>query len=95
MNIKAKKPIKLTPKKISYFLTACLIGLIILIMTCVSGFLYKNFYQMITQADEIIILREKVALDTISLEKFNLIIGKLESKTAPKESIAVTDPFKK
>lgn len=89
-----KKPIKLTPKKISNWTTTIIIATTIIIMICISLFLYKNFYQTITQTKEIIILREKVALDTINMEKFNIIMKKLTEKTKTEESSNIISPFR-
>lgn len=88
-----KQQLKLTPKKISSWLTMIIIILTLIILVLISLFLYKNFYQTITQAKEVLILREKVALDTINLEKFNLIIDKLAKKTAPKQLGNIISPF--
>lgn len=89
-----KKQIKLIPRKIAAWMAAVIIFLTIIILILVSIFLYKNFYQAIVQTKEILILREKVALDAVNLEKFNLIIEKLTKKTAAKELNNVTDPFR-
>lgn len=65
-----------------------------IILALITFFLYKNFYQTITQTKEILILREKVALDMVNIEKFNSIIDKLTKKTAPKELNNITNPFR-
>jgi hypothetical protein len=88
-----KKPIKLTPRKISRGLTIVIVFLFAATLILVSIFLYKNFYQTIIQGKEIIILREKVALDTINMEKFNAIIDKLTKKAVRKKLGNVTSPF--
>lgn len=88
-----KKPIKLTPKKLSSLTTTAIIIITLIILIFVSLFLYKNFYQTITQTKEIIILREKVAIDTINIEKFNILMDKLTKKAAPSELKNITSPF--
>lgn len=88
------KQIKLTPKKISGLAATVIILIILLALICVSLFLYKNFYQTITQTKEILILREKVAVDTVNLEKFNIIMEKLTKKTAPGELKDIISPFR-
>ena len=93
-NMVTKKQIKLTPKKISNWLAVIIIILTIIILILVSVFLYKNFYQTITQAKEITILQEKVALYTVDMEKFNLIIDRLSKKTLPKKLDNITSPFR-
>ncbi len=88
-----KKQIKLTPKKISYWITIIITILTLAALILVSGFLYNNFYQAITETKEIIILKEKVALDTIDMKKFNSIIDKLAEKTTPKKLNNANNPF--
>lgn len=89
-----KKQIKLTPKKISGLLTLSIIFLTAVILIFVSVFLYENFYQTIAQTKEILVLREKVALDTVNMDKFNSIMDKLARKTAPKELKNIGSPFR-
>jgi len=88
------KPIKLTPKKLSSLTAMAVILITLTILIIVSLFLYKNFYQTITQSKEIIILREKVAIDTVNMEKFNIIINKLTEKTTPQELKNIISPFR-
>jgi len=88
-----KKPIKLTPKKLFSLTTTAIIIVTLIILIFISLFLYKNFYQTMTQTKEIIILREKVAVDTINMEKFNIIINKLAEKTIPHELKNIISPF--
>lgn len=87
------KPIKLTPKKLSSLTATAIIFITLIILIFVSLFLYKNFYQTITQTKEIIILREKVAIDTVNIEKFNIIINKLAEKITPSELKNIINPF--
>ncbi|MFA6306304.1 MAG: hypothetical protein WCV70_00605 [Patescibacteria group bacterium] len=88
------KPIKLTPKKLSSLTATAVIIITLIILTFISLFLYKNFYQTITQTKEILILKEKVAIDTVNIDKFNIIINKLAEKTAPKELKNIVSPFR-
>ncbi|OGF23885.1 hypothetical protein A3H09_03750 [Candidatus Falkowbacteria bacterium RIFCSPLOWO2_12_FULL_45_13] len=90
----AKKQIKLTPKKITNWLTVIIVFLTMIILIIVFIFLYKNFYQTINQTNEILILREKVALDTVNIEQFNIIFDKLTKKIAPKELGNIISPFR-
>lgn len=71
-----------------------IIFLTLLISILVSIFLYKNFYQTITQTKEILILQEKVALYTVDMKKFDLIIGKLTKKTLPQKTDNLISPFR-
>lgn len=88
------KPIKLTPRKLSSLTTTAIIVITLVILIFVSTFLYKNFYQTITETKEIMILREKVAIDTVNMAKFNIIMNKLAEKTKPNELINIISPFR-
>lgn len=76
--------------KISYF--AILLTAIFLFYQA-SIFLYKNFYEVITQSKEIVILREKVAKETINMKKYEEVMNKLEKKTMKRESGEIKNPF--
>ena len=78
----------------SIWLATMMVILTIVVLGLVTMFLYKNFYQTLTQTKEIIVLREKVAFDSINMEKFNSIVDKLTKKTAPKEINDVVSPFR-
>ncbi|MBI4779233.1 hypothetical protein HY797_02160 [Candidatus Falkowbacteria bacterium] len=88
------KPIKLTPKKLSGLTATVIIFITLIILIIISLFLYKNFYQTITQTKEIIILKEKVATNAVNMEKFNAIINKLAEKTKPGELKNIINPFR-
>ena len=89
-----KKIIKLTTKKRYGLITATIILITLVTLIFVSLFLYKNFYQTITQAKEIIILREKVAINKVNIVKFNTIINKLTKKTTAREIKNIISPFR-
>ena len=88
------KPIKLTPKKLSSLTATAIIVITLVILIFVSIFLYNNFYQTITETKEILILREKVAINTVNMEKFNIIIDKLTKKTVPEQLKNIISPFR-
>lgn len=92
--MQTKKQINLTPRKISSWLTIIIIFSTLVISIFVSSFLYKNFYQTLTQTKEILILQEKVALYTVDMKKFDLIIGKLTKKTLPQKIDNIISPFR-
>jgi len=78
--------------KYAYIIIA---ALVVGIIGFLSVFLYKNFYQTITYAKEIIVLKEKVAPETVNLEKFNEVLDKIEKKVTP-ETIdwqGIKNPF--
>lgn len=53
----------------------CLLSFILM-----SLFLYNNFYSAISKTKKILILQEKVANETIDIDKFNKIIENLNKK---------------
>ncbi|MDO8668063.1 MAG: hypothetical protein Q7K35_03120 [bacterium] len=89
-----KKQLNLSPKKISSWLTVIIIFITSIVLIFVSIFLYKNFYQTITQSKKIIVLQGKVALYTVDIEKFNSIIDKITEKTQPKKINDIISPFR-
>lgn len=71
-----------------------IIFLTIIVFTLVSAFLYRNFYQTITQTRQITVYREGVALYVVNMEKFNLIMDRLTKKILPKEQNNIISPFR-
>jgi hypothetical protein len=47
----------------------------------ISGFLYNNFYKIIAQTEEVLILRKEVAIEDINMNEFDSVIKKFEVKT--------------
>ena len=69
-----------------FFLYYILMGLAsLVIFSYVSLFLYKNFYQTITQSGELIVLRTEVASEDISMLKFDNIVSSLSQKEVKHE----------
>ncbi|OGY45457.1 MAG: hypothetical protein A2744_02100 [Candidatus Buchananbacteria bacterium RIFCSPHIGHO2_01_FULL_44_11] len=59
-------------------------------------FLYKNLYVTITQSEEIILLKQEVAPDTIDRTKVNTVLSALEKKSTSADNIdwsQVKNPF--
>jgi len=90
---KIKFKVKITPKKISFWSYFLIIMASISIFSHLSLFLYENFYQAITQSKEILILREKVAIRSINIKKFNDVMEKIKQKTASREIEQINNPF--
>ena len=85
--------LKLNIQKINiyfYILTAIATIAALVLM---SIFLYKNFYQTITQSETILILRQKVAPQTVNMDKFNKIMERIEKKNKIRELSGINDPF--
>lgn len=59
-------------------------------------FLYTNFYQTITQSQEVILLRQEVAPNYIDIEKVERILESLDKKTTTTPAInfqGIKNPF--
>jgi hypothetical protein len=52
-------------------------------------FLFNNFYKVITQTEEVLILKKEVAIEDINIDEFDSVIKKFEAKT--KDRIFKTD----
>ncbi|MCG2701123.1 MAG: hypothetical protein V1825_01235 [Candidatus Falkowbacteria bacterium] len=87
------KKIKLSPKKIilSFYLFIIILSVSSLLYNAL--FLYKNFYQIITRAEEIEILQETIMIEAVDMEKFNSIIEKINEKTSRRELDKISNPF--
>ncbi len=87
------KKIKLTPKKITFWFYSVVFILTIVILVFVALSLYRNFYLSITQSKEISVLREKVVIETVDIDKFKEIIEKLDKKIILKKAITINNLF--
>lgn len=58
----------------------------------ISGFLYNNFYKIIAQTEEVLILRKEVAIEDINMNEFDSVIKKFEVKTK-KRNIKINISF--
>jgi len=69
---------------------------VIIVLIQLSFFLYKNLYQAVAQSEEIIILREEVAPDTVNMNKFYSVLEKLNRKKESSSAtlIEIRNPFK-
>ncbi len=85
--------IKLNIQKINIYF--CIITTIATIaaLVLISLFLYKNFYQTITQSEEVLILRQKVASVTVNMGKFNKIIKIVKEKNMIRDLGPINNPF--
>lgn len=79
------KKFQISVKKLffGYYVIIILIGLSIFVY--LSLFLYKNFYQAITQSEELIILRREVSSEDVNMKRFEDIVSKIEQKKIKKE----------
>ena len=74
-------------------LYASLTVAILIMLLAVSIFLYKNFYQTIAQSEEIIILKGKLAIENIDINKFESVIEKIKQKKSPRQLKNINNPF--
>lgn len=70
--------------------------IILAVFAVLAVFLYNNFYQTITQSQQIIILKQEVSPDVIDTKKVEKTLGLLEQKTAATSTInweEIKNPF--
>ncbi len=58
-----------------------------------AKFLYSDFYLSITQSDKIILLKEKVAAESINVKKFESVMKKLNEKSSIGDDQKINDIF--
>ena len=98
MKIKLPK-IKKIKLNFSLFYVYTFIALFsISVVAFLSWFLYENFYKTITQSEQIILLRQEVAPDTINTQRVNKVLNSLAKKTNVNKIIewtSIKNPFSK
>ncbi|MBI2050726.1 MAG: hypothetical protein HYT31_02880 [Parcubacteria group bacterium] len=70
------------------------ITVIALLLASVLVFLYRDFYQTIVQAKQVIVLKQEVALENIDLKLWNSVSAIHKYKIAPQAAGPIADPFK-
>jgi hypothetical protein len=68
------------------YLYSLIVILSIAILSALGMFLYKNFYQTITQSEQIIVLRQEVSPDTINTKKIESVLELLNKKNTTTEN---------
>jgi len=84
---------KLTYQKINRYLYYLIGVFFVMVIIITSNFLYANFYQVITQSEQIKFLRTKIVHDTIDIIRFNEIILKIQKKTTLINLSNINNPF--
>lgn len=59
-----------------------LIAIILIGLVTMTLFLYQDFYQTITQAEMVTILRSQVASEAINIKIFEEVLKKIDAKTS-------------
>ncbi len=80
-----KLKIKISFNRIFGYSYVIIIFIIIGSFSYVSYFLYNNFYKTITQTEEVLMLKEKVATEDINMNKFDQIIQNIKDKSLSKK----------
>lgn len=83
--------LKISPKKIVIYVYAFSFLLATVTLIGTAYFLYNNFYKVITQSEELVILRQQIAIETVNIKKFDEIMKRIEVKTS-RNKTAKTDP---
>lgn len=98
--MKLKLP-KIKASKILFSLRYFYVLIFILLagsLVILGNFLYTNFYQTISQSEEIVLLKQEVAPDIIDTKKVEAVLGQINKKPLQSEGInldEVSDPFDK
>lgn len=85
--------LKISSKKIIFYTYTLLFLFIVISLCATSLFLYDNFFQSLSQSDEVINLSRKIAFETIDVTKFDQLITKLEKKASTSTSSNLNNPF--
>lgn len=93
--MKLKKPqINFTKILFSHTLFYSIATLIVIgIFGWLSYFVYENFYLAITQADEIVLLRQEIAPDFIDTKRFDEASAQLSQRAEQAPPVITKDPF--
>jgi len=70
--------------------------MVIVVCFSLGMFIYNHLYLTITRARTIVILKQEVAPDTISLVKIEAVLEKINQKTAAESGVdwaTIKDPF--
>ncbi|MEK7653313.1 MAG: hypothetical protein AAB358_02455 [Patescibacteria group bacterium] len=76
------KKIKINPLAFARRLTPISICLIVIILILFMGFLYRNVYQTLAQAETVTNLKKEVTEESLNKEKFYQVLEKINKKTA-------------
>ncbi len=72
--------------------TLAILG-VIAILGYSAYFLYENFYQVMTESEEIVKLQKSISNENINMKKFNEIVEALERREKKEDIIGINDPF--
>ena len=83
LNLKLNlKKIKINPLAFARRLTPISICLIVVVLILFMGFLYRNVYQTLAQAETVTNLKKEVTEESLDKEKFYQVLEKIDKKTA-------------
>jgi hypothetical protein len=75
-----KNKFKLSSKKIIKYVMILFFLVSLFLTFYTASYLYNNFYLVITQSEQLVLLKERVSIDTINIKKFESIINNIENK---------------
>lgn len=85
--------IKINFKETLILIKTLAIIIIIGIFAYAGYFLYKNFYQVITESEEVAKLQKNIAKESINMGYFNEIIEAMEKRVIKKNINDINNPF--
>lgn len=85
--------VKIVFHRIKFYINLMTILIIIVAFAYTFLFLYRDFYLVMTQSEEILVLQRKVSIDTIDVEQFNKVIKKIKEKSKSGYIGRINNPF--
>lgn|GEM_PF-5197722 len=70
-----------------------MIGFILISLSLLTIFLYKDFYQTMIHARQVTLLKQEVSTENIDIEKFNKVLKKHNYKITSIIEDVIFDPF--
>lgn len=81
-------------KKLIMYVYSAIFFIVVIVLFISFMFLYNNFFNSSTIYNEIILLKQKTASETVNIRKFNEVITKINEKVKTKDSPITRDLFK-
>ncbi len=88
-----KISIKLSTKKLVMYSYLLVFFIILISFIGTSFFLFNNFYQSLSQSEEVLNLSRKVAYESVNINQFEEIIAKLDNKVNTSTPPIISNPF--
>ena len=85
---------KINPKKTIGLIRVLIIFIILGLLGASGYFLYKNFYQVVSESEEVSKLKRNISIESVDIKTFESVTKKLKEKQTLKDVNTIKDPFK-